>query len=204
VLTFKKSISKRLNAELNPIRHLLALAGARHFVHVSRIRVNPLIAELNPIHHLLALTGARHFVDVSRIRVKSCQFIVLFFLHVRKVHTCSKGHYRFVSQNFENLPLASLCLPLCLSVLQAAWNNSSPTASIFMKFDILRIFQNYVEEIQVLLKSDTNNSTLQEYLYTFMIIHRSNIIIVRNISAARSRETQNTHFIFDNFFSSLK
>jgi hypothetical protein len=27
-----------LNAELNPIRHLLALAEAHHFVHVSRIR----------------------------------------------------------------------------------------------------------------------------------------------------------------------
>jgi hypothetical protein len=31
-----------LNAELNPIRHLLALVGAHHFVHVSRIRVNVL------------------------------------------------------------------------------------------------------------------------------------------------------------------
>ena len=29
-----------LNVELNPIRHLLALVGARHIVHVSRIRVN--------------------------------------------------------------------------------------------------------------------------------------------------------------------
>jgi len=29
-----------LNAELNPIRHLLAFAGAHHFVEVSRIRVN--------------------------------------------------------------------------------------------------------------------------------------------------------------------
>ena len=29
-----------LNAELNPIRHLLALVGARHIVHVSRIKVN--------------------------------------------------------------------------------------------------------------------------------------------------------------------
>ena len=28
-----------LNAELNPIRHLLALVGVRHIVHVSRIRV---------------------------------------------------------------------------------------------------------------------------------------------------------------------
>ena len=35
-----------LNAELNPIRHLLALVGARHIVHVSRIRVNFLKLEL--------------------------------------------------------------------------------------------------------------------------------------------------------------
>jgi hypothetical protein len=35
-----------LNAELNPIRHLLALVGARHIVHVSRIRVNGRITRL--------------------------------------------------------------------------------------------------------------------------------------------------------------
>jgi hypothetical protein len=29
-----------LKADLNPIRHLLALLGARHILHVSRIRVN--------------------------------------------------------------------------------------------------------------------------------------------------------------------
>jgi hypothetical protein len=28
-----------LNAELNPIRHLLALVGAHHILHVSRVRV---------------------------------------------------------------------------------------------------------------------------------------------------------------------
>ena len=44
-----------LNSELNPPRHLLELVGARHIVHVSRIRVNPLNAELNPIRHLIAL-----------------------------------------------------------------------------------------------------------------------------------------------------
>ena len=32
-------ISNPLNAELNPIRHLLALVGARHIVHISRICV---------------------------------------------------------------------------------------------------------------------------------------------------------------------
>ena len=30
---------------LNPIRHLLALVGARHIVHVSGIRVNLLVVE---------------------------------------------------------------------------------------------------------------------------------------------------------------
>jgi hypothetical protein len=38
-----------LNAELNPIRHLLALVGARHIVHVSRIRVkegNPMTSSI--------------------------------------------------------------------------------------------------------------------------------------------------------------
>ena len=44
-----------LNAELNSICHLLALLGAHHILHVSRMRVNPLNPELNPICHLLAL-----------------------------------------------------------------------------------------------------------------------------------------------------
>jgi hypothetical protein len=33
-------------------------------------RINPLNAELNPIRHFLALAGAHHFVDVSKKRVK--------------------------------------------------------------------------------------------------------------------------------------
>ena len=33
--------------------------------------INPLNAELNPNRHLLALVGARHIVHVSRLRVKS-------------------------------------------------------------------------------------------------------------------------------------
>ena len=38
VVTFLRLINP-LNAELNHICHLLALVGARHIVHVSRIRV---------------------------------------------------------------------------------------------------------------------------------------------------------------------
>jgi hypothetical protein len=32
---------------------------------------NPLIAELNPICHLLALWGAHHVIHISRMRVKN-------------------------------------------------------------------------------------------------------------------------------------
>jgi hypothetical protein len=37
-----------LNAVLNPIRHLLALVGVHHFVHVSGISVNSAFKGLNP------------------------------------------------------------------------------------------------------------------------------------------------------------
>ena len=35
-----------LNAELNPICHLLALLGAHHILHVSRIRVKTYVVEI--------------------------------------------------------------------------------------------------------------------------------------------------------------
>ena len=53
-------IFNHLNAELNPIRHLLALVGARHFVHVSGARVkefNSLAALLPEIHTVSCSKG---------------------------------------------------------------------------------------------------------------------------------------------------
>jgi hypothetical protein len=88
-------IINHLNAELNPIRHLLALVGARHIVHVSRIRVNPLNAELNPIRHLLALVGPRHIVHVSGIRVNQQVKGFFFFEGVASLPlyiTCPNKH----------------------------------------------------------------------------------------------------------------
>jgi hypothetical protein len=37
--------------------------------------INPLNAELNPICHLLALLGAQHILYVSRIRVKRIKLL---------------------------------------------------------------------------------------------------------------------------------
>ena len=82
---FVKTNRNPLNAELNPICHLLALLGAHHILHVSRIRVNVIYvvriffvktnrnllnAQLNPICHLLALLGAHRILHFSGVRVK--------------------------------------------------------------------------------------------------------------------------------------
>ena len=53
-----------LNAELNPICCLLALLGAHHFLHVSRIRVNSLTLRLL-IYIYIYIYGAP-ILDVSR------------------------------------------------------------------------------------------------------------------------------------------
>jgi uncharacterized membrane protein len=93
------SSSNTLNAEINHICHLLALLGAHHILHVSRMWVksacqtfsslycncntsisssNPLNAEINHICHLLALLGAHHILHVSRIRVNFHLFIKIY------------------------------------------------------------------------------------------------------------------------------
>ena len=52
-----------LNPELNPICYLLALLGAHHFLHVSRIRVKSLTFRL-----LMSYTYGAPILDVSRSR----------------------------------------------------------------------------------------------------------------------------------------
>jgi len=58
----------------------------------------------------------------------------------------------------------------------------------------LSIFRKSAEKIQVSFKSDKNNSTLHEDQYTFLIISRSVLLRMRNVSDKRCRETR---FVFD-------
>ena len=55
--------------------------------------INPLNAKLNPIRHLLALVGARHIVHVSRIRVKLAHEFVSydFFLKREEITSSTEG-----------------------------------------------------------------------------------------------------------------
>ena len=54
-----------LNAELNPICYLLALLGAHHFLHVSRIRVKSLTLRLLMSHIYIYV----YIYDISSLRV---------------------------------------------------------------------------------------------------------------------------------------
>ena len=55
--------------------------------------LNPLNPELNPICHLLALLGAHHFLHVSRIRVKLLTFMRLMsFIYGAPILDVSRSH----------------------------------------------------------------------------------------------------------------
>ena len=50
--------------------HCTELVAALHPLFLRVCAINPLNAELNPICHLMALLGAHHILHFSRIRVK--------------------------------------------------------------------------------------------------------------------------------------
>jgi len=54
--------------------------------------LNPLNPELNPICYLLALLGAHHFLHVSRIRVKLLTFGLLIYIYGAPILDVSRSH----------------------------------------------------------------------------------------------------------------
>ena len=81
------------------------------------VYINPLNAELNPICHLLALLGAHHILHVSRIRVNiSTQWNRAYLLRNKFSNTwtpaCIKKYvvnYRITTQVVANKTIQRLC-----------------------------------------------------------------------------------------------
>ena len=94
----------------------------------------------------------------------------------------------------------SVCLSVRPSVCLSAWNNSAPTGRIFMKFDIGEFFENLSIKFEFHLNLTRITGTLHEDEYTFLTICSLVLFSMKNISY-KSRENQNTQFIFSNFFS---
>ena len=71
-------ILKPLNAELNPIRHLLTLVGARHVVHFSRIRVKATNTHTHTHTHTLRLCNTHYFSTATMM----ARMLLYFTLYV--------------------------------------------------------------------------------------------------------------------------
>jgi hypothetical protein len=72
-----------LNAELNPICHLLALLGAHHIFHVGGLRVKVKRADAE-VHHQAPKTKTEHFLLVyGRIFVLKIYIIFTILLDHR-------------------------------------------------------------------------------------------------------------------------
>ena len=63
------------------------------FVQIHIGMINPLNAELNPICCLLALLGAHHFLHVSRIKVKSLTLrLLMSYIYGAPILDVSRSH----------------------------------------------------------------------------------------------------------------
>jgi hypothetical protein len=85
-----------------------------------------------------------------------------------------------------------------MSVRLYTCNNSATTGRIFAKFDVLSIFRKTVETIQFSLKSDHNNLYFTWSPIYILIISRSVLLRMRNVSDKSCRGKQNTNFVSHN------
>jgi hypothetical protein len=67
-----------LNAELNPICHLLALLGAHHILHVSRVRVNI----VRTVHHVLHYPFVCPVVNYTVLLYLDCSSLKMVLINI--------------------------------------------------------------------------------------------------------------------------
>ena len=89
------------------------------------------------------------------------------------------------------------------SVRPSACNNSSPTTRIFKTFHIWESVEDAPRKFKLHSNLTTITCTLHEDRYTFVIISRSVLLRMRNVSDRSYRENQNTHFVFSDFFPKI-
>jgi len=77
------SVFNPLNAELNPICHLLALLGTHHTFHISRIRVNTVDARQNECSS--AGQGGKFYYNVNQYWIVQTNFLFSPILNFIKI-----------------------------------------------------------------------------------------------------------------------
>ena len=82
-----------LNIHITIIRRWFQTLFKFHFLVSDLLWFNPLKPELNPICYLLALLGAHHFLHVSRITVKILTFkLLMSYIYGAPILDVSSSH----------------------------------------------------------------------------------------------------------------
>jgi len=86
------AISKgKVDEAVNMLTGMIRTAGRE--MEVKTTEFNPLNPELNPICYLLALLGANHLLHVSRIRVKSLTLrLLMSYIYGAPILDVSRSH----------------------------------------------------------------------------------------------------------------
>ena len=86
-----RSVIQYASPDFDHTYRTVCAVGAADFILDSTI--NPLKPELNPICYLLALLGAHHFLHVSRIRVKLLTFrLLMSYKYGSPIRDVSRSH----------------------------------------------------------------------------------------------------------------
>ena len=83
-------------------------------------------------------------------------------------------------------------LYVSVSVPSCAWDNPAPTGRIFMKFDISVFFENVSRKFKFHYNLTTITSTVHAHRYTLLLLSRSDLLRMRNVSYKGFTETR-TH-----------
>ena len=101
----------------------------------------------------------------------------------RRVHKIAQSNWYFV-------------MSVCLSV--SAWNNSAPITQIFKTFGIwVFFFENVLRKFKFVWNLTRITGALHEDQFTLLIIPRSVLHSVRNVSDRSCRGNWNTHYMFN-------
>ena len=79
-------------------------------------------------------------------------------------------------------------MPVCLSAPPSAWNSLVPTGQIFMKFDISVFLANLSSKVKFHYNLTRITGTWHEDQYTFLIVPRSVLQRIKNVSHKSCRE----------------
>ena len=110
-------------------------------------------------------------------------------------------HFKARSKNFEKRLLASSYLPVRPSIRMEQLGSY---CTDFHGIWYFGIFRQFVQKIQVSLKSDKNKGYFTWRRIYIFILSRSVLLRMKRFSEKHCTETRNTHFVFKNFFSPSK